>query len=487
MQVKGIANIRRPAVALAATTITLLLAACGSGNEVSDQLVPGVGNSPDRGAVTATPGSPETAPGEAQPGPEGASASSTAAGPAGEPTTANLPTSGGSAEDRLPTESPASAVKGTPEIANIGPDEATVQTNSPPSTPEPAAVIETGGAVGDQAPEFQAIANWINSKPLTMEGLRGKVVLIDFWTYTCVNCIRTLPYLKDWHSKYSSKGLVIVGVHSPEFEFEKQTENVVSSVTSFEPEYPIAQDNDFGTWRAYSNHFWPAKYLVNQDGNVNYTHFGEGAYDETEERIRNLLEEAGADLSGVAVNDTSPPETDPRALTRDRATRITREIYGGYRRNASAQGIYVADPTYYERPERVVEYHDTGFHESQFIYLQGPWFNGTEELRHARQTEGYEDHIALNFFATSVNAVIDSTGGEPFDVNVTIDGRPLRPEEAGVDLLISGGRSFFTVDQARLYEVVALPEFGGHELTLSSNSQDFAFFAFTFGAYKEGP
>jgi thiol-disulfide isomerase/thioredoxin len=319
-----------------------------------------------------------------------------------------------------------------------------------------------------------------------MESLRGNVVLIDFGTYTCVNCIRTLPYLKDWYSKYAVEGLVIVGVHSPEFEFEKLTENVARSVSDFELEYPIAQDNDFGTWRAYSNRFWPAKYLADQDGTVRYAHFGEGAYDETEEHIRNLLEETGADLSGVAVNDIPPPETDPKSRTADRALGITREIYGGYLRNASSQGVYVADPVYYDEPERVFEYHDNGFHQNQFIYLQGLWFNGLEELRHARQTKDYEDHIALKFFATSVNAVINFEGQAPFEVNVTIDGRPLRPKEAGTDLVTRDARSFFTVNQARLYEVVALPEFGGHELTLSSNSPDFAFFAFTFGAYTEG-
>jgi thiol-disulfide isomerase/thioredoxin len=483
---KAVADIRRPAVALAAVAITLLLAACGSGNGVQDQLSSGADSSPDRGAAQAASGVPANAPVAAQPGPEGASASSATAKPVGEPTAPVQSTLEDSGEDRLPTESPAPAVRETPEIAAKDPGEAAAQASTPVPTAKPAAGVKVGGEVGDRAPEFQAIANWINSEPLTMEGLRGNVVLIDFWTYTCVNCIRTLPYLKDWYSKYAGKGLVIVGVHSPEFEFEKLTENVVSSVTAFELEYPIAQDNAFGTWRAYSNRFWPAKYLVDQDGTVRYVHFGEGAYDETEVRIRDLLEEAGADLSGVAVNDAPPPETDPRARTGGRATGITREIYGGYRRNASSQGIYVADPLYYDEPERVFEYHDNGFHQNQFIYLQGLWFNGLEELRHARRTEDYEDHIALKFFATSVNAVINFEGEEPFDVNVTIDGRPLLPGEAGTDLMISEGRSFFTVDQARLYEVVALPEFGGHELTLSSNSPDFAFFAFTFGAYTEG-
>ena len=155
----------------------------------------------------------------------------------------------------------------------------------------------TGGYVGNQAPEFQGISNWINSEPLTMEALRGKVVLVDFWTYTCINCINVMPSLKDWHMKYADKGLVIVGVHSPEFDFEKPTANVVKATNIFGLEYPVAQDNDFTTWRSYSNRYWPAAYLIDQQGIIRYRHFGEGAYEETENQIRKLLEEIGADLS----------------------------------------------------------------------------------------------------------------------------------------------------------------------------------------------
>ena len=344
-----------------------------------------------------------------------------------------------------------------------------------------------GGEVGDQAPEFQRVANWINSPPLTMEALRGQVVLIDFWTYTCVNCIRTFPYLKEWYAKYADKGLKIVGVHTPEFEFEKVTENVVRSAGEYGLGWPIAQDNDFGTWRAYSNRFWPAKYLVDQHGIVRYTHFGEGAYSETEEQIRRLLEEAGADLQGVEISAAQEPIADARAYSSDQSARITREIYGGFERNASPQGVYVAHREYYEGPNQTLSYVDPGDHQNQFMYLQGPWLNGFENLRHARETQNYEDYIALKFAATSVNVVIDPEGDEPFDVQVTIDGRPLWAEEAGADLVIANGRSFFTVTNGRLYEVVALPEFSSHELKLSSNSPDFSFFAFTFGAYAQGP
>ncbi len=183
-----------------------------------------------------------------------------------------------------------------------------------------------------------------------MKELRGKVVLIDFWTYTCVNCIRTMPYLKEWHDKYADKGLVIVGVHSPEFEFEKLTENVVDSAQDFGLSYPIAQDNDFGTWKAYDNRAWPAKYLVDKDGIIRYIHFGEGAYQETEMEIRRTLTAAGVDLSGVF----------PISAVRDLGKRLTREIYGGFRRNNNRNGLYVTQVTYYEGPGRVVDYVDPG-------------------------------------------------------------------------------------------------------------------------------
>ena len=345
---------------------------------------------------------------------------------------------------------------------------------------------ELGSGVGQRAPDFIAGGEWINSGPLSMEELRGKVVLVDFWTYTCVNCIRTFPFLKEWHAKYADDGLVIVGVHSPEFDFEKLYDNVVASAEEFGLEYAIVQDNDFDTWRAYDNRFWPAKYLIDKEGTVRYTHFGEGGYDETEEQIRQLLEEAGADVSSIALVGFAGPEVDPSARTLNPSEGITREIYGGYLRNNTQQGVYVAHVKYYDGPGRVVDYTDPGDHQNQFIFLQGPWLNGFESLQHARTTEDYEDYIAMKFFATSVNAVIDPQVEEPFDVRVTIDDRPLRGEEAGADVTIAGGQSFFTVDEARLYEVVALPTYGGHELKLSSNSEGFALFAFTFGAYTEG-
>ena len=358
---------------------------------------------------------------------------------------------------------------------------------------EPAAT--PAGRKGDEplAPELAEIGGWINSEPFTIESQRGKVVLIDFWTYTCVNCIRTLPYLKEWHDKYADKGLVIIGVHTPEFNFEKLRDNVVDAVGGFGIEYAVAQDNDYGTWRAYENRFWPSKYLIDKDGYVRYNHHGEGAYEETEQKIRELLGEAGADLS--QVSDDTPPRIAFVDLAENRppGSELTRELYAGFLRNyqALASGSsppYILHREYFDDQSVEVDYTDPGSHQNHFLYLQGLWLNGPESLIHAREAMDYEDYLAVRFFATSVNVVLASADATPLDVRLTIDGETLKRDQAGADVMFDGDdNSYVRVDEARMYRLVETPEFGGHELRLSSNSPNFEVFAFTFGAYTEGP
>ncbi len=372
----------------------------------------------------------------------------------------------------------------TEPTSTTGPSQ-TATPERPSEPPDDDASV--GGGVGNRAPEFQGIESWIGSEPLTMAGLRGKVVLVDFWTYTCVNCIRTFPYLRAWHDKYAEHGLVIVGVHTPEFEFEKLRENVVRAIAEHNLAYPVAQDNEFGTWRAYENRAWPAKYLIDAEGFVRYSHLGEGAYDQTERRVRDLLLQNGADLSDVEPDYSPSPAFDPGAFSAEPETSLTRELYGGSLRNYSQQGLYVGHLEYYEQSGVLREYTDPGEHFNHVFYLQGPWFNGPESVIHGRRTEGFEDYIALKFFATSVNAVIDPQVLETFEVEVTLDGRALSSEEAGADVVVRDGRSYFVVDQPRMYGVVALPTLGGHHLKLSAKSEGFALFAFTFGAYEQGP
>jgi thiol-disulfide isomerase/thioredoxin len=156
------------------------------------------------------------------------------------------------------------------------------------------AVSTHAAAVSAQeAPAFTGIDTWLNSPALNMQQLRGKVVLVDFWTYTCINCIRTLPYVKKWHEKYKDKGLVVVGVHTPEYPHERSTANVTAALKRFDIRYPVAQDNRYATWEAYRNQFWPAVYLIDKHGQIIYSHFGEGQYEQTEAMILRLLAQPG--------------------------------------------------------------------------------------------------------------------------------------------------------------------------------------------------
>ncbi|MBB4225052.1 thioredoxin family protein [Variovorax guangxiensis] len=154
------------------------------------------------------------------------------------------------------------------------------------------------------APEFQNIDNWLNSQPLKLSELRGKVVLVDFWTYTCINCLNHLPYVKDWNQKYKDKGLVVVGVHTPEFAFEKSTKNVKDAIERLQIRHAVAQDNSYGTWKAFRNQYWPAVYLIDKQGKIVYSHFGEGSYGTTEKKIQALLAEPAPAAATAAPSGT---------------------------------------------------------------------------------------------------------------------------------------------------------------------------------------
>ena len=180
-----------------------------------------------------------------------------------------------------------------------------------PALPTAVSSAPDVGAEYSETHELQGIAGWINSDPLTLAGLKGKVVLLDFWTYTCVNCIRTLPFLREWHRKYGDLGLVIVGVHTPEFEFELRHENVQAAAVEHGLTYPIAQDNVYATWSAFGVMVWPTKLMIGPDGALRYMHQGEGHYEETELKIRELLREIGADVESIPISTDSGPELDP--------------------------------------------------------------------------------------------------------------------------------------------------------------------------------
>ena len=422
-----------------------LLVACGS--DPTD--APGITSAPPATA-TEVPGSPGTEPASAE---------------ATEP----------SAETDVPTEAAAARLSG----ANIPPCEGS-----------------RGGRVGNCAPEFAGTQEWINSEPLTMDSLRGKVVLIDFWTYTCVNCIRTLPFLREWYDRYSDEGLVIVGVHTPEFDFEKIYENVVDATVNEGVAWPVVQDNEFSVWRSYSNRYWPAKYLIDQTGKIRYTHFGEGKYGETEEMIRQLLEEAGM----TAAQDMPLPEDQGRDATFMREGRdTTPELFAGWKftviqqrggfgqgdeyLSAAAESFDTEDQT-----EVAAEFEAPSSLQRNLIYFNGPWAIGPESARHAAETDHFDHYLALKYSARSVNAVLTSDSGEPYRVRVTVNGEYLTDENRGGDVIIGDdGVSYLEVTDPKLYRIVEHPTWEASQvLQLSSMSDDFGIFSFTFGVYEDG-
>ncbi|MEK7581286.1 MAG: cytochrome c biogenesis protein DipZ [Patescibacteria group bacterium] len=304
---------------------------------------------------------------------------------------------------------------------------------------------------GVKAPEIIPGGAWFNSEPLTLEQLKGKVVVIDFWTYSCINCQRTLPYLRDWNEKYKDKGLVIIGVHAPEFEFEKSEKNVARAIKDFKLTYPIVQDNDFSTWRAYNNRFWPAKYFIDKEGYVRYTHFGEGAYDESERVIQELLKEAG-------VRDVSSKINNPTYQVNAK----TPEIYLGYGRIehfASPETIKRDTLGTYSTPANVGN--------NQVAY-EGVW-NVTKE--YANPQKGTT--LTLNFDSKEVFLVM-RTKGTSAKVKVYLDEKMQDFGEDNVNGVV-------TVNSDKLYKLINLSSPGRHILRLEFEDNNVELFAFTFG------
>ncbi len=311
-----------------------------------------------------------------------------------------------------------------------------------------------------RAPEFTGITKWLNLPPgkqtLTIADLKGKVVLIDFWTYTCINCIRTLPHVTGWYEKYKDKGFIVIGVHTPEFEFEKKTENVQNALKQYAIHYPIPQDNDYATWNAYTNHYWPAEYLIDVNGYIRRTHFGEGEYDETEKAIQDLLKEAGSQIANKLEN--MPDET-PK-------TRISPETYLGSARMAylypngsigSGKQNFTLSPN---------------LPQDQFS-LGGEWTIGDEY-----SMAGKNALLQYNFSADKVFLVMrPPANSKSATIKVLVDGQVVNGTNAGTNVI----NGYITIDSDRLYNLVDLKgKTGNHQLRLEFQ-EGISIYAFTFG------
>ncbi len=304
-----------------------------------------------------------------------------------------------------------------------------------------------------RAPEFAVLGPWHNSEPFTLASLKGKVVLVDFWTYSCINCIRTLPYLQGYWDKFKDTDkFILIGVHSPEFTFEKSQKNVAMAIKEHGLTYPSAQDNDFATWGAFANRYWPAKYLIDAEGYIRYTHFGEGDYEETDRAIQSLLKEIGVEAgasepagSGDAAKKSGGP--------------ITPEIYVGSRSWPAFGGSTIepdSEAHLYNTPLELL---------LNKYYLSGSWqLSDDQEFQVLRSDIG---DIRMKFQGGEINLVLGlEAGAKPVQATVTIDGK--------------AGKTF-TIDRHDLYELFK-GEYGEHEIILSFEGAGVEAFAFTFGA-----
>lgn len=264
-----------------------------------------------------------------------------------------------------------------------------------------------------------------------MTDLKGKAVLIDFWTYSCVNCIRTLPFLKEWHEKYKDKGLVIVGIHTPEFEFEKDPVNVEKAIKEFSIKYPVILDSDYLIWNLYSNHWWPRKFLINKEGKIVYDHVGEGGYKETEEEIQKALLEINPTIKLPAVAEAMAGE-------------------GGI--------CYPTTPETYLGSSR-------GF-TGKVWNFEGSWKIYPEYIEHARNTKDFEDYILLNYQANEVNLVLGTNDGKPAEVKIKRNGEELKN---------------LKIESHKMHNLLKVDKHEHGELKIYSNSDNLRAYAFTFG------
>ena len=303
-----------------------------------------------------------------------------------------------------------------------------------------------------RAPEFAGLGPWHNADPFTLASLKGKVVLVDFWTYSCINCIRTLPYIQGYWDKFKDTDkFVLIGVHAPEFVFEKSEKNVADAIERHKLTYPVAQDNDFKTWRAFANRYWPAKYLIDAEGYIRYTHFGEGDYEETDMAIAILLEEIG-----VTVKETDETKETKDAEVKGRKE-VTPETYLGSR-SWPALGNAVGNPT-----DESVTYTAPDSLALHKYYLEGVW-NLVDEERQVLESD--TGAIRMKFKAGEINLVLgmDNPAVTP-RVAITVDGKKTKE---------------FDVDHHDLYQLFK-GEYGEHEITIAIQGKGLAGYAFTFG------
>ncbi|MFL6326116.1 MAG: redoxin family protein [Nitrososphaeraceae archaeon] len=335
-----------------------------------------------------------------------------------------------------------------------------------------------------KAPEFVGISGYINTpnnNPLTLSSLKGKVVLVYIWTYTCINSIRPMPYIDDWNQKYSNNGLVIVGLHSPEFTFEKNYTNVKAAVQRFGITYPVILDSDHGTWDAYGNQYWPRFYLIDTQGNIRYDHIGEGSYDQIEKAIQSLLAERAALMGAKEISFKTIPTTviKPGSLYYvDLRKNTTPEIYIGY----DTARAPIGNPEGF-KPGQTISYsiaYNTNF-KPHIVYLQGKWKNNPDNT----QLQSDTGRIVLTYYAKSVNIIAGGKGGGSVfndegveKASAAMSTSKISNKSLGEDLSPDGS---FRIDGQRLYNLAIHDNYAAHSIVIDVKGKGFQFYTITFG------
>lgn len=322
-----------------------------------------------------------------------------------------------------------------------------------------------------RAPEFPLNLVWLNSAPLTMKELRGKVVLIDFWTYSCVNCLRTLPHIKRLQEKYGEFGLVVIGVHSPEFEFEKQQENVEKAIVDLGVSYPVVLDSEFSVWNLYANKAWPHCYLVDQKGVIVYDHVGEGGEQEIETAIVDALKTKG-DIELPSIEESLSGRGGGVCYP------TTSETYLGYLRGNIGNA-------HDKLPDTEEAYDNGAAHVEGIPYLHGHWRISSEYVEHTRDLAVATEYLVLRYKAFEVNVVMGVVDGDDAVVDVMIDGRPIPASMAGNDVVIdANGTTHVHVAGHRMYNIVNADHYHNGTLKLAVKNTGIRMFALTFGGCR---
>ena len=312
------------------------------------------------------------------------------------------------------------------------------------------------------APNLVGISGYVNTTPEQLKAsMKDKVVLYDFWTYSCINCIRTFPYLKAWNEKYADKGLLIIGVHSPEFEFEKDINNVKMAVAKYGLTYPTVLDNDHSTWDAFGNRYWPAEYLTDSLGHIRHTHFGEGAYDETEKVIQQLLDERNQRLGLNVTADQSLVDIKQHQF----ADQQTPELYFGY--NFASGRDFLGNSEGFQAGQTVTYALPSDLQQDHF-YLDGQWQNLPDSMKLVSQS----GKIVLSYYAKDVHIVAANKA----DLQILLDGKPITSNDSGADVQ----NGVVHVSENRLYTLVSSNIAAQHTLTIMAQP-GFEIYTFTFG------